>query len=244
VSESIAPLPLPSVPAGTRRADSRREEILDAAVELFATRGYRGTGLLALAERVGMSHVGILRHFGTKEGLLLAVMQRREVEFARSSQEVDQRDLRSLLAVSMPREPDILTKLTVVLRAENLEPDAPLHEFFVAHHRRAYEFLAAMIARGQDAGELRSDVDPKMKALEIIAFAWGLEAQYVLVPDVVNPQNMQKMQESYLRLAFEDLSRPDAPRNKRSNAKKRPTSATTAGSKKSRGATASRSAKK
>jgi AcrR family transcriptional regulator len=175
-----------------------------------------------------MSHVGILRHFGTKEGLLLAVMQRREVEFATSSQNVNQRDLRSLLAVPFPREPEILTKLTVVLRAENLESDAPLHEFFLAHHRRAYEFLAAMIAKGQDAGELRGDVDPTLKALEVIAFTWGLEAQYVLVPELLTAQTMQIMQESYLRMVFDDLSRPDAPRKKATTAKKTTTKATAA----------------
>jgi AcrR family transcriptional regulator len=220
MTEPVVPLPLPRIPRKSPRGDSRREQILDAAVELFATRGYRGTGLLTLAERVGMSHVGILRHFGTKEGLLLAVMQRREVEFATSSQDVDSRDLRSLLAVPFPREPEILTKLTVVLRAENLESGAPLHEFFLAHHRRAYEFLASMIAKGQDVGDLRTDVDPTLKALEIVAFTWGLEAQYVLVPELLTPQTMQIMQESYLRMVFDDLSRTEAPRKKATTAKK------------------------
>src|SRR5436853_1576572 len=60
------------------RGVARREAIIDAAVHLFARRGFRGTGILGLAKEVGISHVGVLHHFGTKEGLLLAVVESRD----------------------------------------------------------------------------------------------------------------------------------------------------------------------
>jgi AcrR family transcriptional regulator len=218
-----APLPPPRKAKGNRRGDATRELILDAAVEMFAERGFRGTGLLALAERIGMTHAGILRHFGTKEGLLLAVIQRRDAGFAALPVTVEPTNLRSLEEIPARFESDVLTKLSVVLRAENFESDAPLHDFFVGEHRRAYEFMVEMIAAGQRSGELRSDVDPKTKALEIIAFGYGIEIEYLLEPDLVDRDAVQA---SFLRMVFADLARPaakpEAARAKRSKAKAPP----------------------
>lgn len=42
------------------RGDARRQQILDAAVELFSAKGYRSTGLAELADTVGMTHPGLL----------------------------------------------------------------------------------------------------------------------------------------------------------------------------------------
>ena len=53
-----------------------RELILTAAAELFAAKGYRQTTFADVAERSGISRGSIPWHFGSKEGLLLAVLER------------------------------------------------------------------------------------------------------------------------------------------------------------------------
>ncbi len=58
------------------KSDVSRERILDAATELFAARGYAGTGVDQLAERSGIAKTAIYYHFGNKEGLLAAVLER------------------------------------------------------------------------------------------------------------------------------------------------------------------------
>ena len=62
------------------RANGRasRRAILTAALEVFAERGQRGTSLMEIANRVGMTQPGLLHHFGTKEQLLLEVVQAQE----------------------------------------------------------------------------------------------------------------------------------------------------------------------
>lgn len=50
----------------------RREEILDATVEVMAARGIEGTSLSQLAEDLGLSTYALTYHFGSKEGLLQA----------------------------------------------------------------------------------------------------------------------------------------------------------------------------
>jgi AcrR family transcriptional regulator len=58
------------------KSDASRERILAAATELFATRGYAGAGVDRLAERSGIAKTAIYYHFGNKEGLLAAVLER------------------------------------------------------------------------------------------------------------------------------------------------------------------------
>jgi AcrR family transcriptional regulator len=207
-----------------RRGAARRQQILDAAVELFARRGYRGGGLLELAERVGISHVGILHHFGSKEDLLKAVMARRDQILDGLAREYSGTGIVGLTSIRVPSEPEILTRLATVLQAENLNPDDPLHDYFIERHQRIRAVIAGEIRAGQERGDIRSDIDPDVKAVEIVAFAIGIETQWLLTPDVID---RDKIHQSFARALIDDLTRSDAPRRKtRSKAKAH--SATTA----------------
>ena len=54
------------------RWDRTHEALRQAAVELFAQRGYDATGTAQVAERAGVSEMTLFRHFSSKEALLLA----------------------------------------------------------------------------------------------------------------------------------------------------------------------------
>src|ERR1043165_6248358 len=54
----------------------RREEILDAAAEVFAEKGYHGASTEDIARRAGISQPYVFRLFGTKKELYLAVVAR------------------------------------------------------------------------------------------------------------------------------------------------------------------------
>jgi AcrR family transcriptional regulator len=53
-----------------------KERILDAAESLFGERGFAGTSLRALTAAAGVNVASVNYHFGSKEGLLRAVVQR------------------------------------------------------------------------------------------------------------------------------------------------------------------------
>lgn len=54
-----------------------KQRILDAAEELFAREGYAATSLRRVTELADVNLAGVNYHFGTKEGLLEAVIARR-----------------------------------------------------------------------------------------------------------------------------------------------------------------------
>ncbi len=56
---------------------STKDKILDAAEELFAGAGYQSTSLRAITGRAGVNLAAVNYHFGSKEALIEAVIERR-----------------------------------------------------------------------------------------------------------------------------------------------------------------------
>ena len=59
------------------RSGSRRDQILDAAMECFASSGFRGTTTREIAGRVGLTEAALYRHFASKEALYAAIVARK-----------------------------------------------------------------------------------------------------------------------------------------------------------------------
>ncbi len=58
-----------------RSADDAKAEIREAALDLFLQHGYDAASLEEVAERVGVTRPAVLYHFGSKEALLLSVVE-------------------------------------------------------------------------------------------------------------------------------------------------------------------------
>jgi AcrR family transcriptional regulator len=57
-----------------RKALPRNQQILAAAAELFAVRGFDSTGVGAIAERIGISGPAIYSHFRSKDEILVTLL--------------------------------------------------------------------------------------------------------------------------------------------------------------------------
>lgn len=171
-----------SVPARTRR-----EQILDAAVELFATTGYRGTSIAAVAERVGITDAGVLYHFNTKEELLLGVLGHFDRAVEQGINEVGVRGIELLRLMrewgaGMEATPGI-SSLLIRLSAENLTADSPARRFIQARYRHLLDRFTAAFAAAAAAGDLRSDLDPMHEASALIAHLDGIRLQWFLMDE-------------------------------------------------------------
>jgi AcrR family transcriptional regulator len=187
-------VPAPRPRSSSAKGMETRERIVDVAVRFIARNGARGTSLGDIAAEVGVSQTGLLYHFGTKEALLNAVLDR-HLEFSEKwlwSDPDPGLDIYWVVARHMsswPREPQddgvyaVLGMNTVVL-AENVSKDTDLHPRLVEGYRRTIDRVASTLRNAQKRSEMRPDVDTHLKAMEIIAFCYGLEAAWLVNPSI------------------------------------------------------------
>lgn len=64
------------LPAGLAEPAGRRDEILDAAAELFQRRGFATVGVDEIGEAVGITGPSVYKHFPSKQAILIAISQR------------------------------------------------------------------------------------------------------------------------------------------------------------------------
>ena len=64
----------PRLEQSRRPGKSAREEILDAAAELFTTQGYANTSTRRIADAVGVRQASLYHHFATKDDILEALL--------------------------------------------------------------------------------------------------------------------------------------------------------------------------
>src|ERR1700739_3814918 len=55
-----------------------RDKILDTASDLFYTRGVRAVGVDLVVEKAGVAKTSLYRHFGTKDDLVAAFLERED----------------------------------------------------------------------------------------------------------------------------------------------------------------------
>jgi AcrR family transcriptional regulator len=193
--------------ATTKKGERTQRAIIDAAMELFAERGYQGTGLMAIGERAGVTHAAVLYHFGSSEGLLLAVLDERLRRFDAATRHafrgapVDVIAALPEIARFNAANPE-LTKMFVILKAESVDVGQPAHDYFVAHIRRTQRGLRRVLRDGIAQGDFRSDIDVETKAAEIVAFLGGAEADAFLDPARLD---LVALYESYTAALLRDL---------------------------------------
>jgi AcrR family transcriptional regulator len=172
-----------------QRGAERRQAILDATLEVFASRGYRSGALGEIAARVDVTPAAILYHFGSKEDLLMAVIAERDRRAAAALSRLPPGgglpSIRALLSVAKAMERERgLAALHTVLQAENLEPDGPAHAYFLGRSRFACQWVTQLLREGQDRGEVRADVSCPAKARELIAFLEGAAMLWLLDDEI------------------------------------------------------------
>ena len=166
------------------KGEDRRQRILAVAQRLITRNGGRGTTLSQIAQEAGVTTAGLLHHFESKEQLLHAVLDARDADdLAHVDITGDVVEQLERVTDRFERSPGLIGLFTVLL-TENLDPDAPLHDRFLGRYQDAVAIVTEGIRRGQNAGRYRTDLDPAVKAVEIIAFLYGMETSWLLDPSI------------------------------------------------------------
>lgn len=157
-------------------ADERRASLLDAACRLFAGRGYHGTTTADLARAAGVTEPVLYRHFPSKRALYLACMdwsweQVKELWAERLAAEPDP----GLWLASIGRafveseaERPRSSPLWVQALAES-PADPEIAAYMRTHMHEVHEYVADVVRRAQDAGDVPAERDPDAEAWIFIA---------------------------------------------------------------------------
>jgi AcrR family transcriptional regulator len=173
------------------KTTERREAVLRAALSVFGAHGYNKGALAEVAEQAGMTHAGVLHHFGSKEGLLIAVLRYRDGEgvagVAARPQVEGPAFLGHLLSTveENTTQPGVVQTYTV-LSGESVTMGHPAQEYF---RGRLANLRTKLVGVFDEVTGGRADpADLKDAASALIAVMDGLQVQWLLDPDEVDMQ--------------------------------------------------------
>ena len=166
------------------KGDDRKQRIVSVAQRLLIRNGWRNTTLGQIAQGAGISTAGLLHHFESKEQLLHAVLDARDTYDDLNADTLgDVPEQVERVADRYRRAPDLVGMFGILL-IENLDPNAPLRERLLTRQRDAVDIIAEAIRQGQLAGRYRADLNPRVKAVEILAFVHGMETLWLFDPSI------------------------------------------------------------
>jgi AcrR family transcriptional regulator len=174
-----------------RNGIERRRQLVDAAWTLFARHGYAQASLRDIAAEVGVSPAGILRLFGSKEELLIAVLERWELETDLLSDRVELGTGAEFFGAfgDLMRyhvEHPGLIELFLQLCTEATDPDHPASTWVRERYDRIVASAAENLATLQRAAGVEV-LPPAQRDLEVrwlFAAMDGLELQWIAEPAV------------------------------------------------------------
>ena len=209
---TATPVTEPGVTAKARRTrgpsastPARRAEIIRAASASIAEHGYERASLRDIAARANVTHAALLRHFASKDALLLAALALRD--------EDDEELARRIMGSKVPSEQVLSTVLreefahpdqqrnwlSIAVAATN--PDHPAHDFFIERRERLRAHLSSgRLGTAHDSEELTADE----KVTMVMAMVDGLRIQAMLDPQ----RETRPLLETFMRL----IATPGDPR--------------------------------
>jgi AcrR family transcriptional regulator len=168
------------------RAARTREEIMEAAIKLFARRGFLATTMAELAKAIRMTPGALYWHFPTKEDLLLATMEELHKRYIQEFVDLFSEEGRKLPAkqqlvqffqrtqsfLRYHREYGIFFGMVAAESAESNERVAEAARNMLTLYSQV---LGGIIKYGQrKTGEFRPDVDPLHAAHAMMAAYMGM----------------------------------------------------------------------
>jgi TetR/AcrR family fatty acid metabolism transcriptional regulator len=163
--------------------EERRKQILDAAVRVFARRGYHGSRVGDIAEEAGVAHGLLYHYFASKEEVLQTVFRENWGELIERFRAVEAADepaheklegIAKILLRTWRNDPDLVTVMVrEVARSQQLQGQ-------VEEIGEAFAIVQRVIEGGQAAGVFRLDLDARLASwvvyggLEEVLTGWVL----------------------------------------------------------------------
>jgi TetR/AcrR family fatty acid metabolism transcriptional regulator len=150
----------------------RRQAILDAAVRVFARRGFHACRVSDIADEAGVAYGLVYHYFGSKDSVLDTLFLERwnvmldviaEIDAAESPASAREKlyAIASFIVDSYRHDPDLMKVIIVdVTRAAN-----SFGQTHLARIREAYRRIAAIVEGAQRDGAFKADIDAEFAAM-------------------------------------------------------------------------------
>jgi TetR/AcrR family acrAB operon transcriptional repressor len=189
--------------------ETRRHQILDAAMRLMVRYGYDKTSVSEIAGEAGISKGAVYLHFESKDALFDALLRREMRHYAEDWHSRVEADPQGGTIGGIYRHILAAVKANPLVRAVFTRDRTVLgklvHSYAAAADQvRAVELRAEFIRSMQAEGAVRADVDPYATAYLMTVFVVGITTLDEMVPIDAIPdfetllQSMGGMMESYL----------------------------------------------
>lgn len=187
-------MPAATTPSRTRRtqADRRAESgrgLVQAVVSIVPQQGVGAATFEAIGARAGYSRSLVTQRFGSKRGLIDAVIEHAQTAFEAVRLEQRMDELTGLEALLLMMDVYLTALATsdelrtyFMLLASAVAEVSDLRAAFATQHELVKERLAALVARGQTDGSIRAGLDAESAALMIGSLELGLSVQLLVDP--------------------------------------------------------------
>jgi AcrR family transcriptional regulator len=196
---------------GPRRTQAERTaesdaRLMRAALKLIGERGYQGTSLAAIGEEAGYSRGLVNERFGSKAGLLWALVKRMLRIWNHEGKARADRNhtgLDSLCDVvdnhrrALERDEGIRAFYAILF--EVLGPIPEVLPEFQKLHRDFRADIERSLRAGIEAGTIRADIDVSAQAVTLLGVLRGIAIQWLLEKDAVPIEATYEAVKSNLR---------------------------------------------
>jgi TetR/AcrR family transcriptional regulator, fatty acid metabolism regulator protein len=164
-------------------AEDKRRQLLDAAVRVFARKGYHASRVGDIAEEAGVAHGLLYHYFDSKDEVLEAIFRENwsvlvaRVEAVEETDEPAADQLRHIAEIVLRTWLHLPDVVRVVVREFGRSPEVAAR---LGELARPIEAIERVIARGIERGEFRSDVNARFAATVVYGSVDELLTAWVL----------------------------------------------------------------
>lgn len=189
-------------------AASSHDRILQAAKILFAGKGYGNTSTVAIARLAGTSESQLMKHFGSKEGLLDAIFEQawqkmnwgvRQALQGLPSPADKLSALVGLMITALEKDPEL--KLLMLLEGRRIRKEGHM-VLLTQGFQEFVRLLDGVLREMRAAGQLRAETHPEAVRSALMGALEGLMRDQLLAHRIGFPARYNNKQ---LRQTFETL---------------------------------------
>ena len=171
------------------RRKQSSDKLIQACLDIASEQGVLALTFDNIGEKAGYSRNLAFQKFGSKDGLLEAVIEHLHAVMTERRRSQDADDLSGLDAVLLYCDVHIAAvektadmRAYFVLMSEAIAAMSEMRDQFVASHKRSAAEIARLVKLGREDGSIRSDTNVDMAAQIIGTQLIGLSAQSLIEP--------------------------------------------------------------